>query len=308
MFVHPADLAAGPGHAARVGVDLELRAVRFAEIRDRIFGRIDPISEGGLKWRASNENVTVFQEAARFLDPHTLRVGEGTITADRVVLAAGSRPVIPDLPGLDTVRYHTSDTVMRLPELPRSMVVIGGGYIGAEFEPRLLLLRHRGHRRAPRRPDAARGGRRGLRALHRAARPAAGRAHADGRRGGAPGTGRGGRDPDAVGSRGHPGADGGGAAGGHRAGAERRHARPGGGRRRAGRGRLRRRRRPPADHRRATSGRWATSPSRASSSTSPTTRRGWSSTTCCTPTPRWRATTASSRTPSSPTPRSRRWG
>ncbi|GAA1833628.1 mycothione reductase [Microlunatus capsulatus] len=133
MFVHPADLAASPGHAARVGVDLELRQVRFAEIRDRIFGRIDPISEGGLTWRASNENVTVFQQTAHFLDPHTLQVGEETITADRFVLAAGSRPVIPDLPGMDTVRYHTSDTVMRLPELPRSMVVIGGGYIAAEL-------------------------------------------------------------------------------------------------------------------------------------------------------------------------------
>jgi mycothione reductase len=133
MFVHPADLAASPRHAARVGVDLELRGVRFAEIRDRIFGRIDPISEAGLAWRSSNENVTVFRHAAHFLDPHTLQVGEETITAERVVLAAGSRPVVPDLPGLDTVVHHTSDTVMRLPELPRSMVVVGGGYIGAEL-------------------------------------------------------------------------------------------------------------------------------------------------------------------------------
>jgi mycothione reductase len=133
MLVHPADLAVSPGHAARLGVDLDLRAVHFAEIRDRVFGRIDPISEGGLKWRSSNENVTVFPEAAHFLDPHTLRVGEETITAERIVLAAGSRVRIPNLPGLDAVRHHTSDTVMRLPRLPRSMVIIGGGYVGAEF-------------------------------------------------------------------------------------------------------------------------------------------------------------------------------
>jgi mycothione reductase len=133
MFVHPADLAASPGHAARVGVDLDLRAVRFAEIRDRIFGRIDPISEGGLAWRSSNPNVTVFRAAAHFLDPHTLQVGEERITADRFVIAAGSRPVVPDLPGLGAVDHHTSDTVMRLPELPASMVVVGGGYIGAEL-------------------------------------------------------------------------------------------------------------------------------------------------------------------------------
>lgn len=133
MFVHPANLAASPAAAHRLGVDLELRAVHFTEIRDRIFGRIDPISAGGLKWRRSNDNVTVLTETARFTGPHQLEVGGTTLTADRFVLAAGSRPVIPDLPGLDTVRYHTSDTVMRLPELPRSLVIVGGGYIAAEF-------------------------------------------------------------------------------------------------------------------------------------------------------------------------------
>jgi mycothione reductase len=133
MFVYPANLAASPAEAHRLGVDLELAAVHFTEIRDRIFGRIDPISDAGLKWRSSNDNVTVFTEPAHFTGPHALQVGEETITADRFVVAAGSRPVIPDLPGLDTVRYHTSDTVMRLPELPRSLVILGGGYISAEF-------------------------------------------------------------------------------------------------------------------------------------------------------------------------------
>ena len=133
MFVHPADLASSPGESARLGVDLELRDVHWAEIRDRIFGRIDPISAGGLKWRSSNENVTVLTEEAHFLDPHTLQVGEQTVTAERFVLAAGSRPILPDLPGLDEVLFHTSDTVMRLPRLPRSVVILGGGYIAAEF-------------------------------------------------------------------------------------------------------------------------------------------------------------------------------
>lgn len=133
MFVHPADLALSPQHARRLGVDLELAAVHWDEIRDRIFGRIDPISAGGLKWRRSNENVTVYQEAAHFVGEHSLQVGEETITADRFVVAAGSRPVLPDVPGLDAVPFHTSDTVMRLPELPRSILIVGGGYIAAEF-------------------------------------------------------------------------------------------------------------------------------------------------------------------------------
>ena len=84
--------------------------------------------------RQRRRNVTVFDAHARFVGPRELDVGAAdTITADRLVLAAGSRPIVPDLAGLSSVDFHTSDTVMRLPELPQSVIVIGGGYISAEF-------------------------------------------------------------------------------------------------------------------------------------------------------------------------------
>lgn len=54
MFVHPADLAATPAKAARLGVDLSLDGVRWTEIRDRIFGRIDPIAAGGREYRINH--------------------------------------------------------------------------------------------------------------------------------------------------------------------------------------------------------------------------------------------------------------
>jgi mycothione reductase len=136
MFVHPADLAASPAAAARLGVELSLDGVRWTEIRDRIFGRIDPIAAGGREYRVNhpdNENVTVYEGTARFTGPRTLDVDGETITADRIVLAAGSRPVLPDVPGLEEVGYHTSDTVMRLEKLPRRMTIIGSGFVSAEF-------------------------------------------------------------------------------------------------------------------------------------------------------------------------------
>ncbi|MBB4910479.1 mycothione reductase [Actinophytocola algeriensis] len=136
MFVHPADLAATPAKAARLGVDLSLDGVRWTEIRDRIFGRIDPIAAGGREYRINhpdNENVTVYEGTARFTGPRTLDVDGETITADRMVLAAGARPVLPDIPGLDEVGYHTSDTIMRLEELPRHLTIIGSGFVSAEF-------------------------------------------------------------------------------------------------------------------------------------------------------------------------------
>ena len=55
------------------------------------------------------------------------------ITADRFVIGAGSRAVIPDLDGLSDVEYHTSDTIMRIAEFPESMIILGGGYVAAEF-------------------------------------------------------------------------------------------------------------------------------------------------------------------------------
>jgi mycothione reductase len=134
MLVHPADLAASTVHATSLGVDLELRGVRWREIRDRIFGRIDPMAANGRGYRERSDNVTVFDARARFVGPRELDVGAAeTISADRVVIAAGSRPVVPYLPGLSSVEFHTSDTVMRLSELPRSMIIIGGGYVAAEF-------------------------------------------------------------------------------------------------------------------------------------------------------------------------------
>src|SRR5690606_28487528 len=124
MFVHPADLAATPAAAARLGVDETLDGVRWRDIRDRIFGRIDPIAAGGREYRTEhddNANVTVYEGEGRFTGHKELTVdlpgGQETLTADRFVLAAGGRAVVPDIAGLDQIDYHTSDTIMRIDEL-----------------------------------------------------------------------------------------------------------------------------------------------------------------------------------------------
>src|SRR5829696_6755269 len=134
MLVYPADLARIPAQAARLGVDLELRRTRWPDIRDRIFGRIDAKSASGQKFREDDPSITLFREPAHFVATRTLDVGSSDrITADRFVIGAGSRAVIPDLDGLSDVDYHTSDTVMRIAELPESMIILGGGYVAAEF-------------------------------------------------------------------------------------------------------------------------------------------------------------------------------
>jgi mycothione reductase len=134
MYVYPADLARAPDRAAGLGVDLELHRARWLDIRDRIFGRIDANSASGEKFRAEDSMITLFRETAHFVGPLTLDTGsQGVITADRFVIGAGSRAVIPDIQGLAEVDYHTSDTIMRIDRLPESMIILGGGYVAAEF-------------------------------------------------------------------------------------------------------------------------------------------------------------------------------
>ncbi|MCQ1957589.1 mycothione reductase [Arthrobacter sp. zg-Y826] len=135
MFVYPAQLAAAAVDGARLGVDTVSAGVRWRDIRDRIFTRIDAISDGGRRYRDEElDNVTLFSEYVRFVSPHALVTASGQeITADEIVVAAGSRPVLPDVPGMDLPQVHTSDTVMRIDELPARVLIIGGGYIAAEF-------------------------------------------------------------------------------------------------------------------------------------------------------------------------------
>jgi mycothione reductase len=140
MYVYPADVAEAVRHASRYGVDASVDKVRWSDIRDRVFGRIDPISAGGREYRVDRSpNVTVYEGHARFTGHKELSVertgGSGTdaFTADRIVVAAGSRPVIPPPVAGSGVPYHTSDTVMRIDDLPEHVVILGSGYIGAEF-------------------------------------------------------------------------------------------------------------------------------------------------------------------------------
>ncbi|NLE82075.1 MAG: mycothione reductase [Rhodococcus sp.] len=135
MFVYAADVANAVTHSEKYGLDATLDGVRWSDVVKRVFGRIDPISAGGEKYRTEdNPNVTVYRGHARFVGPRTIDTGTGdVITADQVVIAAGSRPIIPDEVLEGGGRYYTNEDIMRLPELPKHLVILGSGFVAAEF-------------------------------------------------------------------------------------------------------------------------------------------------------------------------------
>ncbi|MDO4254858.1 MAG: mycothione reductase [Kocuria sp.] len=136
MYVYPAEIAQAARELDQLGVKVGVDScdVDWPAIRDRIFTKIDAISASGLEYRASSPGVTVFQEYAHFIGPRTLETASGEqLTAPTIVIASGSRVSVPDVPGVDLEQVHTSDTIMRIPQLPHRVVIIGGGYIAAEF-------------------------------------------------------------------------------------------------------------------------------------------------------------------------------
>ncbi len=134
MFVYAAEIAELAGHGGpRLGVHTTFEGADWPSIRDRVFDRIDPIAAGGEDYRKGLENVTVYQDDVHFVGPKEIQAGDEVITADQIVIAAGARPFIPPTEGLEDVGYHTSDTIMRVDELPKRLAVLGAGYIGAEL-------------------------------------------------------------------------------------------------------------------------------------------------------------------------------
>ncbi|MBL3687329.1 mycothione reductase [Leucobacter zeae] len=135
MYVRPAALARVPEEAARLGVTQRTESVDWPAMRDRIFARVDAISAGGERYRSEElEHVDLIRQYVRLDGPRAFVAEDGTrVEAERLVIAAGSRPVLPDIPGIDLPQVHTSNTVMRIDDLPARVVIIGGGYIACEF-------------------------------------------------------------------------------------------------------------------------------------------------------------------------------
>jgi len=121
--------------AAEFGVDVE-GPVRFNLIKamarkDQIVAGIQKGIYAGL--RRKEGAITFLRGEASFLSEHEIDAGDGRLSFDKAIIATGARRATPAIQGLDQVEYLTNRTALQLQELPRRMVVVGGGYIGIEF-------------------------------------------------------------------------------------------------------------------------------------------------------------------------------
>jgi pyruvate/2-oxoglutarate dehydrogenase complex dihydrolipoamide dehydrogenase (E3) component len=125
--------AAGAG----LGVSLPPAEVDWTGVHAHIHGAIAAIAPHDSQERFEGMGCEVIRADARLVDPHTVEVtsdfGGRRISAPRIVLATGSEPAVPDIPGLADVPYLTNENLFELGELPAHLLVIGGGVIGMEM-------------------------------------------------------------------------------------------------------------------------------------------------------------------------------
>ena len=133
LLIHSADVAEILKTADLFGIHVEKFSIDFQNIVDRVNGIIDSDSDDIRKAFSNSENPKLFLSKCKFVDEKTLLVGKETITSNLILIAAGSRPAIPKMDGLETTNYVTSDEALRLDRQPRVLTIIGGGYIAAEL-------------------------------------------------------------------------------------------------------------------------------------------------------------------------------
>jgi len=109
-----------------ISVDMKKVKARKDEI-------VKASNQGVESWMRNTENVSVFEGHASFDDDHTIKVGDQTLTAEKIFINVGARAFVPEIPGLDEISYFTNSGIMDVDYLPEHLIIIGGSYIGLEF-------------------------------------------------------------------------------------------------------------------------------------------------------------------------------
>ena len=127
---HAAQLAR---RGAEYGIGTGAISVDMAKVKARKDDIMLKDRKGVESWLEGMDGCTVVRGHACFQDPHTLRVDEELLQADRIFLNVGGRAVVPDIPGLSDVEFLTNVSVLELDTVPDHLVIVGGSYIALEF-------------------------------------------------------------------------------------------------------------------------------------------------------------------------------
>jgi mycothione reductase len=133
MLIYPADVLAMIGDAKKLGINSTVSSINFNNIMDRMHELVNHDSEQQSAAVEATPNLKWFKETGEFTSDYTMQVGTNTITAKSIFIVSGAHTATPQIKGIENISYLTSDTVLELQTQPKSIVIVGGGYIGIEY-------------------------------------------------------------------------------------------------------------------------------------------------------------------------------
>ncbi len=133
ILIFPADRVVEIRDAEKLGVQAEIKEVDFKAIMDRmrkiVQGSVNHIRDG-IEYV---KELDFYEDVGHFVDDYTLDVGGKKIKGQKIFLVSGARPLIPPIKGIENIDYLTNESVLGLYQKPKSIIIIGGGYIAVEY-------------------------------------------------------------------------------------------------------------------------------------------------------------------------------
>ncbi len=133
ILTYVTDVITEAKHLESLGVKLQVENIDYSWIMKRMREEVDTSSHQQGQSVDEAEGIDWYKGIGQFTDDYTMEINGKRIRSPNIVIAAGARPDIPKIKGLDEVEYLVEDDALHLMEKPKSMIIIGGGYIAAEF-------------------------------------------------------------------------------------------------------------------------------------------------------------------------------
>jgi mycothione reductase len=133
MLLYPADLVVMIKEAKNLGINATINSIDFKKIMNRMHHLVKEDSQEQAKAVEVSPRITWYKDTGEFISDYTMQVGYHKIKAEKIFIVSGARPGVPPIKGMEKVDYLTSKTLLELREPPKDMVIIGGGYVAAEY-------------------------------------------------------------------------------------------------------------------------------------------------------------------------------
>jgi dihydrolipoamide dehydrogenase len=133
MIIYPADRITEIQQAYKLGIKAKVTHIDFSYIMTRMRDIIHESQSHIRQGLQSTGNLDFYETQGYFIDEYTLWVPNKKIQGDKIFIASGARPLIPPVKGIEKIPYFTNDTVFDITTRPKSLIILGGGYIAVEF-------------------------------------------------------------------------------------------------------------------------------------------------------------------------------